>query len=260
MKQYILTVMAVFFAAVIGFLLPPQLMKWQDVQRTMESSLEESREVLLAPQPDMSITEKLDLYKQENMNTMQLASGKNYDGESIRGKVKEELEKLAELEILTTDVREILSMDIYMESGPVFVVDAKNSARTMIVWEVQIILKEENVHIQVSMDDETGKILEVCELTLDAAGFTDIKNGMSDIVEVAEKDLEAIAEKWGEYLELELLESYDPMAGTKVTEQNIKKTVKNNQLRCVYGDEIEMSCFMIKDSIGDIQLSIEIYD
>lgn len=258
MKQYILTVMAVFLAAVIGFLLPPQLMKWQDIQRTMESSLEESREVRLAPQPDMSITEKLDLYKQENMNTMQLASGKNYDGESIRSKIKEELEKLVELGILTVDVKKILSMDMYMEAGPVFVVDAENSAHTMIVWVVQIILKEENIQMRVLVDDETGKILEVCELMLDAAGFAGTANRMSDIVEMEEKDLETIAEKWGEYLELELLESYDPMAGTMVTEYQFKKTLKNNQLKCVYGDKMEMICFMIKDSIGDIRLSIEV--
>lgn len=258
MKKYIGTVCVVFLAGVLGFCLPPRVIKWQDTRRTMESSLEETSEILLAPQPAMSITEKLDLYKKKDTSWMRLASGKNYGEESIWKKAEEELEKLKELDILEIDMEKLT----HEKTQAMFFVDTLNSVQSMIVWEILLMQEEAGVEILVLLDDETGKILQLSQLEFNdmQVEFMDVGISKTEILVTKERNLETIAKKWGEYLQLELLETYNPMAGTKIEDDKIKKTTLNNQLRCVYGDEKEMVCFMIKDLVGDIQLSIEVFE
>lgn len=200
MKRFVLTVLAVFLVGVIGVILPPQIMKWQDERRTMESSLEETQEILLAPQPAMSITEKLDLYKKMDTGVMWLASGKNYDEKSILKKTEEELEKLRELEILEVDTKEIS----YKEIQAILFVDTQDSVHSMIVWNILLIQEETGVQLRISLDDETGKILEISQLELDYdyTEFKDVGISKTGGVVTIERELEKITERWDEYLGL----------------------------------------------------------
>lgn len=256
MRRFLLTALIVCLVGVTGFLLPPQIMNWQDERRTMEISLEETQEILLAPQPALSITEKLNLYNKVNTGEMYLASGKNYDEKSIQRKIEEEIEKLRDLQITEIDMEEIS----YKQIQAALLVDTQESVNSMIVWNIILVQNNSERLIEILIDDETGKILEFSQLEAydQYTKFKKLDDSKIEVKLVIDKALDKIAEKWGEYLELELVVTYDPMAAEESS--NDKKIVENNQICCVYADEKEMVCYRLRSSIGDIQLSIEIVE
>ncbi len=284
MKQYLITVLILAVFAVGGFMLPSELMKWQDQQRLENSETQSGEEVVLVPQTDLTLIEKMQLIQKDSVTTLPMEQGKNYDGDSVIPKMQKELQKLSGLGLPDLEEQECF----YEIEDILFLVDTRDGTKSMILWNASVVA--DDFRIWISMDDETGKILRLTyfkkrsDTSLSVYGDKSlaIENAIGDVSPV---DLEDVAKKWGEYLGISLAETYDtPNNPTAVSYKDREKEIKalmkegfseeeatrkvyeawgldnENWLYAVYEDGSGMMSYLLRKNEGNLIFSVLFYE
>lgn len=285
MKQYLVMVLILAVFAVGGFMLPSELMKWQDQQRLENSETQSGEEVVLVPQTDMTLIEKMQLIQKDTVTTLPMEQGKIYDGDSVIPKMQKELQKLSGLGLPDLEEQECF----YEIEDILFLVDTRDGTKSMILWNASVVA--DDFRIGISMDDETGKILHLYyyekrgDVSLSAYGDKSlaIENAIGDVSPV---DLEDAAKEWGEYLGISLAETYDTPNPTadiyKDREKEIKALMKEgfseeeathkvyeawgleekneNWLYAVYEDESGIISYMLRKNVGSLIFAVSFYE
>lgn len=209
MKRYLMTFVLLLAAAIAGFTMPSKLLEWEDAHRIDHLEMQSSEKVLLTAQTNMTLIEKILLLQNDMVATLAMAEGKNYTSEGIFVQVQNELQELSELGIL-----ELERFDFnYGIEDILFLVDIQGGTQSMLLWEIYAMTGDGI--LRMAVDDETGKILtltytgETAEAVSSDSEFFDLTGESVD----EEQDLpdsgqiEMIAEKWAEYLGVELVET-----------------------------------------------------
>ena len=284
MKQYLMMVLILAVFAVSGFMLPAEFMEWQDRQRLENSETQSGEEVVLVPQTDMTLIEKMQLIQKDSVTTLPMEQGKNYDGDSMISKMQKELQKLSNLGLPDLEEQDCL----YEIEDILFLVDTRDGTKSMILWNASVVA--DDFYIGVSMDDETGKILGLTyhekrgDTSLSVYGDKSlaIENAIEDVCPV---DLEDAAKNWGEYLGISLVETYDTPNPTadiyKDREKEIKALMKEgfseeeatrkvyeawgleekneNWLYAVYEDESGIISYLLRKNMEGVIFAVSFY-
>ncbi len=284
MKQSMIMFLILAVFAVGGFMLPSEFMKWQDRQRLKNSETQSGEEVILVPQTDMTLIEKMQLTQKDSVTTLPMERGKNYDGDSVIPKMQKELQKLSDLGLPDLEEQECF----YEIEDILFLVDTRDGTKSMILWNASVVA--DDFRIGISMDDETGKILSLFyyekrgDTSLSVYGDKSlaIENAIEAVYPV---DLEDAAKKWGEYLGISLAETYDTPNPTadiyKDREKEIKALMKEgfseeeatrkvyeawgleekneNWLYAVYEDESGIMSYLLRKNTGSLIFAVSFY-
>lgn len=281
MRQYFVMIFIIVITAIGGFMLPTKLLQWQDQKRLENSETQDAEEVILAARTDMTLIEKIQLIQKSSVTALAMEQGKNYNRDSITDKAQRELQKLVELEILNLDQ----SDDIYSIDEIVFLVDTEDGTKSMILWMISVYAGE--YVIELSMDDETGKILSINQLMVytNTSSQTDASYKFN-AKESYSGELKEAAEKWGEYLGISLAESYDTPNPTADIDKGLDREIEALQkeglskekavykvyeewgiaveesgrwLCGVYEDEGQIASYLFRKDWGDTVFSASFY-
>ena len=233
MKRYLISGILILLACIGGICLPGWILEWQDRSRMETIEAEATEEVLLTAQTDLTLTEKINLLQKDDLNDMVLSNGKNYKYDTIEEKMREEVQKLEELEILNLNGQELnyssAEVHFFIET------DVEAEVRTLMLWIIEAATKEYNLGIL--LDDETGKILAVSQEVWNSMEVYSGKNfvdkgygeaaeegasedsGTESVSDAAVKEeeeggepetseMEVLAEKWGTYLGCTMTRTY----------------------------------------------------
>lgn len=216
MKNYIIAGILLVFLCAASLFLPSYMMEWQDEQRTEKSEVEEVQEVVLKEQVSMTLSEKLKLQVQDNVNALGLVNGKNYSQDTIDEQVRKEIGILAEQGLLLDFDPEPLKV---IEATILFYVDMEDSEHSTMMWEISA--ETIKYHLNFFMDDETGKIVRISqygyekdgsfgnrveEYDMQSTGVVVSKRPTDTYLET--EKLQEMAEQWGEYLGCKVTESH----------------------------------------------------
>lgn len=284
MKQYLITVLLLAVFAVGGFMLPSEFMKWQDQQRLENSETQSGEEVVLVPQTDMTLIEKMQLIQKDSVTALPMEQGKNYDGDSMISKMKKELQKLSDMGLPDLEEQHCL----YEIEEILFLIDIRDGTKSMILWNASVVA--DDFYIGILIDDETGKILGLTyhERLADksSADYDDKSIAVQQAAgELYSMDLKEAAKKWGEYIGISLAETYDTPNPTadiyKDREKEIKALMKEgmseeeamhkvyeawgleekneNWLYAVYEDESGIISYLLRKNTGGVIFGISFY-
>lgn len=268
MKQYLTMILLIAAVAVCGFVLPSELMKWQDEKRLEHSESREAEEVVLEAGTDLTMIEKLQLMQKSTVTALEMEQGKHYSHETILEKAEKELQKLEALGLIDLESQEKYWVIFQIQ----FFVDTEDGTKSMILWTLSV--TTDNFYLVISMDDETGKILSLYQM--DFADAPGQKTGKPEIESDDSAELYEAAEKWAEYLEVTLAEVYDtpnPTANInkaqegeidELVEQGMSKESANEKvleewriaeegghwLYGVYEDETGIAAYLFQKNIG----------
>ncbi|NBK93193.1 hypothetical protein D5278_14595 [bacterium 1XD21-13] len=209
MKNYVIAGFLLIILTVASLILPSQILRWQDAQRTEKSETEEVQEVVLREQVSMTLSEKLRLQKKEEENALTLVNGKNFNKDTIEEQMKKEIRILAEKEILIDFDTDILDMN---EATVSFYVDMEDSERSTMFWLGSV--DSPKNYLSFFLDDETGKIVSFHQFRYANKrdlGYAEAYDGDSaassysvsvseNFMSIDGEELKKIAERWGEYL------------------------------------------------------------
>lgn len=246
MKRYIFIVILILLIGAAGFILPIKFMEWQDAKRLEKIEIEAATKVMLSTQMDMTLIEKIQLMTNEKVSKVALVNGKNYNQSNIEEKLKEELQKLNELGILELDVREIR----YGESWLRMYVDPEDGGKSMLLWKAYLVT--EDYELVLSMDDGTGKIIDI-EKQYYYSQDDDFR------IKSRADELVNIAEKWGEYLGCTLIESYYGNDKKIVEKLDIYATDIDGKYVVIYGDEGGDVIYLFQRNMENVVFSVKIY-
>lgn len=196
MKKYLMTVLILMTACAAGFMIPPRLLSWQNEKRLEKSEIKATEKVALSSQTELTMIEKYLLLQSDMANTIEMTEGKNYTGKEILENVGQELQELVALGILELELSEL---NFVIESIR-FWIDIQGGTQSMLLWTIQAETITGKLRMQV--DDETGKIL-----TLTYTDKVSKKGSLETEVSENGTKIKDIAEKWGEYLGIELIET-----------------------------------------------------
>ena len=158
--------------------------------------------------------------QKDTVTYLSMVQGKNYDRASISVQVQQELRKLRDLEILDLESLDFL----YNVEDVSFLIDIEDGSRSMLMWTLCVV--DDEWVITVTVDDETGKILGISKVEMSVSkSYTDVQTVEMGETDNNQKDLEKIAEKWGEYLGIPLIESYDRQNPTADLEKEWEKEI-----------------------------------
>lgn len=282
MRQYLITILVIVVTAAVAFTLPVELLEWQDQKRLENSEIQAAEEVVLAAQMDMTLIEKIQLMQRSSTTALTMGQGKNYSRDSIIGKAKSELQKLVELEIVNLDGSDA----VYSVEEILFLVDTEDGTKSMILWQVSVYAGEYD--IELSMDDETGKILSIFqrEIYTDKSSWTAASSDEYIVSEKYSGELESVAEKWGEYLGISLAEVYDTPNPTADVDKDMEREIevlqkeglsneaatrkvyeawgiyeedRENWLYGVYEDEGGIAVYLFRKNGGNLVFSASFY-
>lgn len=203
MKYYIIAGTLLILLALTSLFLPSYILEWQDGQRTEHSEIEEVQEVVLKEQLSMSLAQKMQILTEDTVNALSLYNGKNFSQNTISGQVRNELEVLAEKGILQNFSQENISV---MDTSVFFYVDMEDSERSVMVWEV--IIDTSNYHLNLLLDDETGKIVRAAQYESgDVTDYSEVSVGgqkidfsIAESMHMNEEEVQELAQRWSEYL------------------------------------------------------------
>lgn len=205
-RTYWLMSILTFCIALGCIFLPPRILTLMNEQKLNQVRTEETQTVTLSAQGQLGFAGKIALLT-EKMNTgqanaIQLNGGKNYTFEEMEAHIGEELRKLQELGILSTELPGFnnVSMDIY------FYLNIENGNESMILWRITMDFYQEetgSIGLRFLVDDETGKIIGLRTLWMDTPW------GEAGLAESlwTEEDCGQLAAAWGEYLGCHLIET-----------------------------------------------------
>lgn len=168
-----------FFAAAASFGLPGFLFRWQDEKLEGQVSQEEAAQVVLTDQPELTIVEKVRLMRRESSYSMLLDKGRIYSQDTIEDRILQELDTLQELGILSGELGKVDAFS--MEASFMMDVEGEDSA---VFWTGELFTDEGRI-LSVTVDDETGRILE-----LSCSGET----------EAGADEADSLISGWGAYL------------------------------------------------------------
>lgn len=253
MIQYFIAVLVIIVTAIGGFTLPYEALKWQDQKRLENSETQDAEEVILSAGTDMTLIEKMQLMQKPSVTSLSMEQGKNYSRDSIIVKAQKEIQNLMKLGLLNLDAEDA----VYGIEDVLFLVDTEDGTKSMILWNVSVITGD--FFLGISMDDESGKILNFRQLVFQTAAGNQAE--VSEEFSISEKDsgeLETAAEKWGDYLGISLTETYDTLNPTEYME---KKQVKDIgcQLYGVYEDAGGTIAYLFRKNTGDIVFSAKFF-
>lgn len=282
MKQYLITAMVLAVTAIAGFTMPSMLLEWQDEQRLENSEIQAAEEVLLTSQTNMTLIEKIQLMQNDMVTTIEMKEGKNYTADGMIVNVQQELKTLSELGILELEQSDLN----YGVEGIHFWVDIEGGARSVLLWTVYAGSWDGDLWMVV--DDETGKILTFT-YTSEKAIAADGQIAVPEELQANDVNLETVAQKWAEYLHIDLVETsvygqtivsgYDEME--KEVEALVKKGIdkeeatkkiyeewgieygdekfQKRRLYATYEDASGMVVFMFRKNTGAIIFMTDIY-
>ena len=277
MKKYLMTVLILMTACAAGFMLPPRMLSWQDERYLEKSEREVTEKVVLSSQTELTMTEKYLLLQSSMVNTIEMTEGKNYTGKEILEHAEQELQELEELGVLQLELSEL---NFAIESIR-FWIDIQGGTQSMLLWTIQAETITGKLRMQV--DDETGKIMTLTytdKVSKKSSSETKtIKNGTK---------MKDIAQKWGEYLGIELIETsiYDKtitsgyIEMSKEIESLVKKGMdeeeaekvifvewgiaaedfENRRLYATYEDEGGIIVLGFRKDTADILFMVDIYN
>ena len=277
MKKYLMTVLILMTACAAGFMIPPRLLSWQDEKYLEKSEIEVTEKVVLSSQTELTITEKYLLLQSSMVNTIEMTEGKNYTGKEILEHTEQELQELEELGVLQLELSEL---NFAIESIR-FWIDIQGGTQSMLLWTIQAETITGKLRMQV--DDETGKIMTLT--------YTDkVSKKSSSETKASENGtkMKDIAQKWGDYLGIELIETsiYDKtitsgyIEMSKEIENLVKKGMdeeeaekvifeewgiaeedfENRRLYATYEDEGGIIVLGFRKDTADILFMVDIYN
>lgn len=277
MKKYLMTVLILMTACAAGFMLPPRLLSWQDEKYLEKSEIEVTEKVVLSSQTELTMTEKYLLLQSSMVNTIEMTEGKNYTGKEILEHTEQELQELEELGVLQLELSEL---NFAIESIR-FWIDIQGGTQSMLLWTIQAETITGKLRMQV--DDETGKIMTLT--------YTDkVSKKSSSETKASENGtkMKDIAQKWGDYLGIELIETsiYDKtitsgyIEMSKEIENLVKKGMdeeeaekvifeewgiaeedfENRRLYATYEDEGGIIVLGFRKDTADILFMVDIYN
>lgn len=277
MKKYLMTVLILMTACAAGFMIPPRLLSWQDEKYLEKSEIEVTEKVVLSSQTELTITEKYLLLQSSMVNTIEMTEGKNYTGKEILEHTEQELQELEELGVLQLELSEL---NFAIESIR-FWIDIQGGTQSMLLWTIQAETITGKLRMQV--DDETGEIMTLT--------YTDkVSKKSSSETKASENGtkMKDIAQKWGEYLGIELIETsiYDKtitsgyIEMSKEIENLVKKGMdeeeaekvifeewgiaeedfENRRLYATYEDEGGIIVLGFRKDTADILFMVDIYN
>lgn len=277
MKKYLMTVLILMTACAAGFMLPPRLLSWQDEKYLEKSEIEVTEKVVLSSQTELTMTEKYLLLQSSMVNTIEMTEGKNYTGKEILEHTEQELQELEELGVLQFELSEL---NFAIESIR-FWIDIQGGTQSMLLWTIQAETITGKLRMQV--DDETGKIMTLT--------YTDkVSKKSSSETKASENGtkMKDIAQKWGDYLGIELIETsiYDKtitsgyIEMSKEIENLVKKGMdeeeaekvifeewgiaeedfENRRLYATYEDEGGIIVLGFRKDTADILFMVDIYN
>lgn len=220
MKQYFMAVFVLIVTAFVGLTMPLALLERQDQERLENIETQTAEEVILTSHTELTLIEKLQLMQKDTVTYLSMVQGKNYDWDSIIVQVQQELKKLCELEILNLERIDLL----YSVEDVGFLIDIEDESRSMLMWTLNVVTDE--WVITVTADDETGKILGISQVEMSASeSYTNMQKAEVSEAIGTKENLKKIAEKWGEYLGISLIESYDRQNPTADLEKEWEKEI-----------------------------------
>lgn len=290
MKRYLMTVVLLFAAAIAGFTMPSKLLEWEDAHRIDHLEMQSSEKVLLTAQTNMTLIEKILLLQNDMVATLAMAEGKNYTSDGIFVQVQNELQVLSKLGIIELE-RFDLNFGI---EDILFLVDIQGGTQSMLLWKVYAVT--ENGLLRMTVDDETGKILtltyteEATKAVSSDSEFFDLTGEPVDDNQDSPDSgqIKRIAEKWAEYLDVELVETsvfdrtivsgYDEIQ--KEIDQLVEKGIDretaedkiyeewgyageefyNRRIYATYEDESGIVMYGFRINTGEIVFSADIYN
>lgn len=153
MKKYLVTGILILAVAIAGMKVPELLFAWQDERQFGKIRVEAAQEVVLKEQVSMTLSQKMELLRSDNLDSITLRNGKNYTQDTVVEKAGQEVERLLELEILSGFQKEEL---LFSSTELSFVMDVEDSEKSLMFWILSAVTNE---HVfQFFLDDESGKI------------------------------------------------------------------------------------------------------
>ncbi len=200
--KMLFTVLLLLFVIAGCALLPDMFSQWKDKRSLGMVTTASIDSLPQIKQNDLSVVEKLQMISRFEVQdgTVSVSSQKNAENtaltaDSITAVCKRELSNLQKLGILPSWDSE---KEFYSYHHQVLTyIDAQNPENYVLLWEVN--LSGENMHFNLTLDDETGKIYQFycwAEERLDAPPFSEAM------------------EQWGEYLGLKNEYPKDKGSGT----------------------------------------------
>lgn len=248
MKRYLTTFVLLFMTAIAGFAMPSKLLEWEDVHRINHLETQPSEKVLLTAQTNMTLIEKIQLMQNDMAATIAMADGKNYTAEGMIVQVQNELETLSELGIF-----ELERFDLtYGVEDILFFVDIQGGTQSMLLWKIYAMTGDGIIRMIV--DDETGKILTLTctegkgTVSVSASDYSIVVPESEESVQKSADSgqMNIIAQKWAEYLGIELVE-------TSVTEY------QDDYIYATYEDESGIVVYGFRINTGQIIFMTDIY-
>ena len=203
MKRYLISVLILAAFLIVGFTIPSMLLEWKDEQRLESAEIEDSEEVVLTMQTNMTIVEKLQLMGSSTIDSVEMSEGKNFTAEEIIVNAQKELKTLSELGIIERGN----SILVYGIDNITFLIDILGGSKSMLIWSLHADTDYGRIYMQI--DDETGKILTLTYMNESTSAISTEGKSVVEKKEtlVYEGDLETAAGRWAEYLGIELIET-----------------------------------------------------
>lgn len=210
--RYVLSVLVLFLAVALCWMLPSRLLEWQDEKRTGRSYVQSVQSVAAEAPEGMTLLEKAGLFHNGPTTMLKVSGGKGYTSEKeAADQAERELRKLVELGVLMDFGTEPISL---YSAETMFLIDREDSGRSMLVWYGSFEINE--YLLTWYMDDETGSLLGVIQLLRVYAeewgdigqyslsegiyGFGDNVGFSIEWDQEDERKAEQCGEKWAEYL------------------------------------------------------------
>lgn len=224
MKQYGIVIVSIALAALIGFVFPPRLLRWQDQKRLETIEIAEAEEVFLQSEGTLSIVEKMLFPGRRNVTFLPMEQGKHYNRSTIQIKAMEEIEKLRELEIL--EPKKEGEKEYCSVNDVLFLVETSDGTNSMMLWNLGVI--GEQTYMEFTLDDETGKILQIYQQDISYSDqMIQEKQKMQAEQAPEQEEMEQIARRWGDYLGITLVSDAVEASGYREWNQEISEEIEN---------------------------------
>ncbi|MDF2542863.1 MAG: hypothetical protein K0S47_2581 [Herbinix sp.] len=159
--KYILMVLVTVNISLLCLFLPARFASWKDQQTIGEVSLETIEETNIDFYQEMTIFDKLSIYLNPTSfsNIIENDQSKFELKDQVINKLIDELEKLQELGIISLEKEDLDDNKNLVDIQMKFVVSSDDPSKSMIVWDITFL--DKNNYINVQMDDDTGMILSL---------------------------------------------------------------------------------------------------
>lgn len=236
--KHFISLGAVAVALLLCAALPAFLARGHDMQQINTVHTVEMEPIRLGEESTYTLPQRLALLSGQNTyedaQTMVFQTGINYDHQRARKNARTQMDLMHESGLLPE------SSDMYTKTfvnGVEFTADSHDPACSLMQWEIHAI--SERYFITLSMDDETGKILQY-----------HVACNQTDDTWTESMDLSQMAQAWAAYLDLTLKEEEE-------TKMRDITTIWFPNMQGIQTPELDDNSHVMRVVVGDEQNEVE---